>query len=273
MKTGDIQMAMFNAYIYLSIQFISGQKNLADLRKDFKLFGEQMIEYKQMTMNHLIRPMQQVVLNLLLSPGEPLLLLGRDKGKESILTKAIGENNKFLECQIYLYGCVEAYIYGDYELAITLVQKRQEMEKSTPSRNRHHGMTDFFEGLTFLAMAHQSNDRKWILSANISISAIERFAKLCPFNSEHKLLLLQAEMKSLMGEVKEASKHYELAISAAERNEFIHEQAIANERAADFFLRHNDPTRAAHHYGEAQVLFLKWGAQRKVDHLLMSIPL
>eukprot|EP00957_Ditylum_brightwellii_P008437 639167-Ditylum_brightwellii.AAC.1 len=122
-------------------------------------------------------------------------------------------------------------------------------------------------------MAHQSNNQKWILSANESISNIDHFSKLSPSNCEHKLLLLQAEMKSTMGEVEEASNKYELAISAAERGEFIYEQAIANERAAEFFLRNGYSSRAAHHYGKAHSLFLKWGAQRKVDDLLMSIAL
>mmetsp|Transcript_32347 Transcript_32347/g.48976 ORF Transcript_32347/g.48976 Transcript_32347/m.48976 type:complete len:270 (-) Transcript_32347:305-1114(-) len=269
MQTGDIQMAMFNAYVYLADNFISGQLSLAAFKKHLKVFGEQMFEHKQMVFHHLLRPIEQAVSNLLFSTGEPLLLIGRDKEQECILNKAIEQNNSFLAAQIFIFGCVEAYIYGDYELAVNFAQKRHELEFDVP----FYGMTDFFDGLSFLAMAHQSSDQKWILSANKSISNIDNFAKICPSNCEHKLLLLQAEMKSMTGEAKEAISKYELAISAAERNEFIHEQAIANERAAEFFLRHGDSSRAAHHFSEAQSLFLKWGAQRKVDDLLMSIAL
>eukprot|EP00957_Ditylum_brightwellii_P202452 15330230-Ditylum_brightwellii.AAC.1 len=272
MQTGDIQMAMFNAYIYLTNNFISGQRHLSIVRKDLNLFGEQMVEYKQMVMNHLILPIQQVVSNLLLSTGEPPIFVGKDEEQERILAQASSENNRFMASQIFIFGVVEAYIFGDYELAAALVQKRREIEQKIAKKSCFYGMTEFFDGLTFLAMAHQSNDEKWILSANNSISNVERYAKICPSNCEHKLLLLQAEMNSAMGEVEEASSKYELAVSAAERNEFIHEQAIANERAAEFFLRHDDP-RACYHYSKAQSLFLKWGAQGKVDHLLMSIDL
>eukprot|EP00957_Ditylum_brightwellii_P165223 12579775-Ditylum_brightwellii.AAC.1 len=44
-------------------------------------------------------------------------------------------------------------------------------------------------------------------------------------------------MKSITGKVKEASSKYELAISTAERNDFIHEHAIANKQADEFFLQ------------------------------------
>eukprot|EP00957_Ditylum_brightwellii_P131000 9992756-Ditylum_brightwellii.AAC.1 len=66
---------------------------------------------------------------------------------------------------------------------------------------------------------------------------MEKFASIGKSNNEHKLRLLEAEMKSRIGEEGNAIEQYKLAIAASEKNGFIHEQAIANERAADFPLR------------------------------------
>uniref|UniRef100_A0A7S4SK36 Uncharacterized protein n=1 Tax=Ditylum brightwellii TaxID=49249 RepID=A0A7S4SK36_9STRA len=118
MQTGDIQMAMLNAYMYKcsmhictwwcgqfhlwsTDNFISGQLHLAAFKKHLKVFGEQMVEYKQMVFHHLLRPMEQVVSNLLLSTGEPLLLIGRDKEQECILNKAIEQNNRYLAASFF----------------------------------------------------------------------------------------------------------------------------------------------------------------------------
>eukprot|EP00957_Ditylum_brightwellii_P066233 5026010-Ditylum_brightwellii.AAC.1 len=61
-------------------------------------------------------------------------------------------------------------------------------------------------------------------------------------------------MKSITGKVEEASIKYELAISANERNEFIHEQAIANKQAAEFLLQNGESSKAAYCYGKAHII-------------------
>eukprot|EP00957_Ditylum_brightwellii_P015518 1169045-Ditylum_brightwellii.AAC.1 len=101
---------------------------------------------------------------------------------------------------------------------------------------------------------------------------METFMQIGRSNIEHKLLLLEAEVKSKIGQKDIASQKYKLAIAAAEKNGFIHEQAIATERAADFFLRNNDKSNASLYYGRANSLYLKWGAKGKADDLCKNIP-
>eukprot|EP00957_Ditylum_brightwellii_P164103 12494958-Ditylum_brightwellii.AAC.1 len=102
------------------------------------------------------------------------------------------------------------------------------------------GATAFYDGLIFLALAHKSSQFEWTAEVSKVMSKMEGYVQIGKSNHEHKLLLLEAEIKSRIGENNEASEKYQLAIAAAEKNGFIHEQAVANERAADFFLRNND---------------------------------
>mmetsp|Transcript_1792 Transcript_1792/g.2779 ORF Transcript_1792/g.2779 Transcript_1792/m.2779 type:complete len:122 (+) Transcript_1792:599-964(+) len=120
-------------------------------------------------------------------------------------------------------------------------------------------------------MGHEKKDFKYGFLVNKALENLKRFVQLGAANCEHKLLLLQAEAKSLLGNTKDASRDYDLAIAAAEKHGFIHEHAIANERAGDFFLRNGDP-RASQYYGKAHALYLQWGAQGKADNLSKNIP-
>mmetsp|Transcript_12557 Transcript_12557/g.16819 ORF Transcript_12557/g.16819 Transcript_12557/m.16819 type:complete len:144 (+) Transcript_12557:2-433(+) len=142
------------------------------------------------------------------------------------------------------------------------------MEKQMSRKMLQNGMADFFDGLIFVAIAHKSNDIKWSVKATNAASKLEQYVKDGIDICEHKLLLLEAELEKNSGN---ALSMYDRAITVAEKNEFVHEQAIACERAADFLLRNGD-VRAAQYYGKAHNLYLQWGAQRKADHLIKNIP-
>eukprot|EP00957_Ditylum_brightwellii_P122320 9327982-Ditylum_brightwellii.AAC.1 len=191
--------------------------------------------------------------------------------QEGILAHAIKANNDMYTCHVCEFGGIEAYIFGKYELAADLALKRQEVENKMSRSTRHYGVTDFYDGLTFLAMAHKTNSSNWGFLASKAMVKIERYVQNGNINCEHRLLLFQAETKSLLGHVKDASSDYDLAIAAAEKHGFINEHAIANERAGDFCLRNGDP-RASQYYGKASALYIEWGAQGKADDLCKNIP-
>eukprot|EP00957_Ditylum_brightwellii_P007958 602953-Ditylum_brightwellii.AAC.1 len=112
-----------------------------------------------------------------------------------------------------------------------MIERRLEVEKTVSTRSHYFGMIDFYDGLVFLAMARKTNNDKWTLRAEKAMSKLERFVQIGKANCEHKLFLLQAETNSLLGENEDAIGKYESAIAVAGKNSFIHEQAIACERA------------------------------------------
>jgi len=181
------------------------------------------------------------------------------------------ENDTMLICKIYIFGIIEAYIFGEYELAADMIRKKHEVEKKLSRKTTFYGLTDFYDGLVFLAMTRKTNDMKWMSEASKAMSKLESHVQYGKANCEHKLLLLQAESKSLLGENQDAFRKYELSIAVAEKNGFIHEQAIANERLGDF-LQKNGGTGASQYYGISNSLYLQWGAQGKADHLCKNIP-
>uniref|UniRef100_A0A7S1YMJ8 MalT-like TPR region domain-containing protein n=1 Tax=Ditylum brightwellii TaxID=49249 RepID=A0A7S1YMJ8_9STRA len=265
MQTGDIQHAMFNANCAIKVGIASGL-NLKELERSIKKFGKEMIEYKQTTVYTQMQPMAWAVSDLIHSTDE------NNMERNSLLKQAVETNSLVVECDMYIFGAFVAYIYNNYDLAAYLVQKRRELEKKMSRKSFLFGLIAFYDGLIFLAMAQKSSEFEWTSEVSDVMSKIDRFVQIGKSNNEHKLLLLEAETKSRLGETDKASKKYELAIAAAEINGFVHEQAIANERAADFFLRNNDRIKASQHYGRANHLYIQWGAQGKANNLCKNIP-
>ena len=95
-----------------------------------------------------------------------------------------------------------------------------------------------------------------------------------PFRVElhkNKLLLIEAEMHYTLGEFDKAATKYEASIKAAQEHKFIHEQAIASERAGFFFLEGGMRQKSHSHFKHASECYEKWGATvlaRRVDHRL-----
>jgi hypothetical protein len=79
--------------------------------------------------------------------------------------------------------------------------------------------------------------------------------------------LYQAEMAALEGKTDQAKTAYNHAISTAARHAFLHDRALANERAGEFFLQIDDLDWATYYLRDAHQLYLDWGALAKAAHL------
>ncbi|RMD98042.1 MAG: GAF domain-containing protein, partial [Bacteroidetes bacterium] len=96
-----------------------------------------------------------------------------------------------------------------------------------------------------------------------SAEQLELWAGNCPENFEHKRLLVAAEKARLADDESNAVRFYNLAAQSAQDAGYLHEEALASELAARFFLSKGSPTYARLHLREARHLYQRWGAQRK----------
>eukprot|EP00957_Ditylum_brightwellii_P182344 13891479-Ditylum_brightwellii.AAC.1 len=180
-----------------------------------------MIEYKQMVPKDLTLALQYAILSLKKGPS---LMVCQNVQHSDLLKRAIENNNVPLGFYIYFFCGIESYIFGKYEAAASMVERRRQMEKQMSRRLLMNGMADFFDGLIFIAMARKTSDIKWSVEATNIVSKMESYAQNGTHTCEHKLLLLEAELEKNSGN---AMAIYERAIAIAEKNELVHEQAIA----------------------------------------------
>ena len=91
-------------------------------------------------------------------------------------------------------------------------------------------------------------------------------------NHQHKVDLVAAEKHRVLGNKLEAIELYEKAIAEAKANEYIQEEALANELAAKFYLNWDKEKLAAVYMQEAYYCYARWGAKAKTDDLEKHYP-
>lgn len=132
---------------------------------------------------------------------------------------------------------------------------------------------EFYEALAALILpAGDSRARKAIRSA---ARARGRLVKLCqhaPMNFSNKLCLIEAEAARLRGKTAEAAQHYDKAMELAQTHGFVHELALAQERAAAFYFERGMDRLGRHYLREAFVSYRRWGATAVLRRLQREHP-
>ncbi|MDJ1182475.1 ATP-binding response regulator [Roseofilum casamattae] len=101
---------------------------------------------------------------------------------------------------------------------------------------------------------------------------LQKFSENCSYNFLHKYQLISAEIARLNGDRMQAMELYDRAIAGAKENEYIQEEALANELAAKFYLDWGKEKIAATYMQEAYYCYTRWGAKVKTDHLEANYP-
>ncbi|HEY4352428.1 MAG TPA: GAF domain-containing protein, partial [Paraburkholderia sp.] len=98
------------------------------------------------------------------------------------------------------------------------------------------------------------------------------WASNCPATFANRVALVGAEMARVDGRDMEALRLYEEAIRLAREGGFIHNEALAYERAARFSTARSLPTVAEAYLRHARRCYLSWGADGKVRQLDQRYP-
>jgi diguanylate cyclase (GGDEF)-like protein/PAS domain S-box-containing protein len=96
---------------------------------------------------------------------------------------------------------------------------------------------------------------------------MKTWADNCPANFLHKYFLVEAERARITGKKLAAMNLYDRAIESARENKFVQHEALANERAAKFYLKLGLKKIAGFYMADALYGYKMWGADRKVRQL------
>jgi len=122
-------------------------------------------------------------------------------------------------------------------------------DSASPDQRQQH-----FEALA----AHHRRLRVW--------------AENCPENFENRAALVGAEIARIEGRELDAERLYELAIRSARANGFVHNEAVANELAARFYMGRGFDKIAHTYLRDGRYCYLRWGADGKVGQLDRLYP-
>jgi PAS domain S-box-containing protein len=101
---------------------------------------------------------------------------------------------------------------------------------------------------------------------------LQLWAENCPENFENRAALVGAEIAHLEGRELDAEHLYEQAIRSARENDFVHNEAIANELAARFYEARGFKTISHAYLQKARYCYSRWGATGKVRQIDKLYP-
>jgi predicted ATPase/signal transduction histidine kinase/tRNA A-37 threonylcarbamoyl transferase component Bud32 len=93
------------------------------------------------------------------------------------------------------------------------------------------------------------------------------WAESCPENFLDRYALVSAELARIEARVLDAERLYEQAIQSARDNGFVQNEAIAYERASEFYRARGFDLTADTYLREARACYARWGADRKVRQI------
>ena len=272
MCSGDVINAFLSSVGYLFFYYHAGLP-LGPLEKDARAYCRQMHEYKQELAYMEVLPLWQGIMNLMGRSDDPLVLSGEALDQEEFLRDAEERCIPTATQKVYLMRLQLAYYFGDINLASKMLEACEKL-MATITAHMVYEVYTFFRGLIYLEQARRTKRRKFKKKARSAITKMEKWVNDRGVNCVHKLWLLEAEYATLGGAKgsrrEKIRSAYDSSISTASRAGFLHDAALANERAGIWFQTLGDNFWASSYLSRAYELYREWGAEAKADQLNRS---
>jgi predicted ATPase len=167
--------------------------------------------------------------------------------------------------------CVAAHL-GDLATAQNAVERAQPHLANGAFASYLLAPFLFYEAwaLGVGASSHGSARVKRRLSQ--SHKKLRAWCKKAPANVMSKLRFVEAERLRSSGRLDEAARSYEAAIDEARAQSYVHEAALAHERAASLWGERGFARLAGQHLRDAQSLYRQWGAHGSAERLSAVHP-
>jgi len=173
--------------------------------------------------------------------------------------------------RVYILCLMAATYFHEYEVASGLIEGNRLLVNLFGTYLSV--LNEFFVGFVALSVAKMNTEKsKWLSIAKSCIDKLRNWCPNVPENISNKLTLLEAEMSASNGDDDNAKKLYIKAISLSKKFNFIHEEALACEKAGKYFLEKNDEVNAAQLLLRSYKAYFQWGATAKMYHLRSLYP-
>ncbi len=273
METGNFLNAGYSMVVYFDVNFLRGVE-LNTWEHEIAGYNAALAQVKQYPVRAYFDIKQQVVQNLRETVSQPDCLIGIAYDETVRIPQHHQEHDLSVIAVVYIQKLVLAYIFGNYKAAIDYIAQADRYVTAI-SGMVFVPVFHFYAALTHLAFfpSHPESEQSEMLAVAVTHQMIlQHWAHHAPMNHQHKVDLIEAEKCRVLGQKAEAIEFYDKAISGAKVNEYIQEEALANELAAKFYLNWGKEKVAADYMQEAYYCYARWGAKAKVVDLETRYP-
>ena len=272
MEIGDFLNAGYNIITYFNAHLFGGVE-LDSWKSEIEAYRDILFQKKQGAKIYLDMN-KQVVRNLRKIPVLPDCLIGSSYDETMMIPEHLQNNELTAIGYAYIYKLFLAYFFGNYTAALKYITQAKQYLMGV-SGLIFISIFHYYAALTYLAIfstVPESEQSEIITLVETHQSTLKEWAKNAPMNHQHKVDLVAAEKCRVLGQKSEAIELYEQAIAGAKENEFIQEEALANELAAKFYLTWGKEKIAADYMQAAYYCYAKWGAKAKIIDLEKRYP-
>ena len=166
------------------------------------------------------------------------------------------------------------FFAGDYAAALDAAARAQQLIWCQPTELARTEYS-FFSALAHAASCDPANAGESAQHLEVMAGRhrhLEILAENCPENYEHRAALVGAEIARLENRPLDAMHLYEQALRSAKANGFVHDEALAYERAAAFHRERGFDEFAELYLRNARACYASWGADGKVRQLDQLYP-
>ncbi|MEG4860337.1 AAA family ATPase [Microcoleus sp. K1-B6] len=273
LETGDISNACYCASFYSNYIFLSGEP-LDSVETKQSQYIQMLVNYHNESMIYKAKAGAQVVLNLQGKTKNFCLLTGEKFNEETMLPALREGQNNLVLFVVFLYKTWLNYIFKDYAISAENAVTASNYSEGAMS-TMYVPLHNFYYSLALLALyptASKVEQKKHFKKVCSLQKKMKHWALNSPGNYQHKYDLVEAEKARVLGQYEKAAQYYDRAVKGASENEYIHEAALANERAAEFYLANGRNKLAQTYLIDAYYGYIHWGATAKVKHLESQYP-
>ncbi|MEG3971560.1 AAA family ATPase [Microcoleus sp. T2B6] len=273
METGDFLHAGYNISLYFYANFFGGVE-LDNWEPEIADYSAVMAQVKQCSPQTYLDMTRQMMQNLRETISRPDCLIGTAYDETSMLPKHYQDYDLNGIAIAYIYKLLLAYVFGNYPAALNHIAQAKQYLMAV-SGMVFTPIFHFYAALTHLALFStqpEMEQTEILVQVEIYQTNLHQWAQNAPMNHLHKWYLVEAERYRVLGNKAEAIEMYDRAISLAKENQFLNEEALANELAAKFYLEWGKEKFAQLYMIEAYYCYVQWGATAKVTDLQTRYP-
>jgi signal transduction histidine kinase len=273
LDTGDLEFSALSIQIYCYFAFFSSQE-LSELENNMDTYGKAISHMNQEHIFIYNEIWHQCVLNLINCQANNYYLVCKNYNENEMVTFHIEAQDRTALNQLYLSKLILCYLFGDIcQASQNSVHAEKYLDGSTATILVPAFY--FYDSLVKLEMhSHTVNSEQKLLMDKVILNQqkMKKWAVYAPMNYQHKVNLVEAEKCRVLNQKLEAMELYDKAIAGAKENEYLQEEALANELAAKFYLELGREKVAQTYMIDAYYCYSHWGAKAKVKDLEQRYP-
>jgi signal transduction histidine kinase len=293
LDTGDVEYAGYCALNSCAHIFLIGNY-LDSVESRQAYYLDLLLKLKQEFGIYYVKIWRQLVLNLSRPTADKCCLIGESFNEGEMLPILETANNQLSLFATYLAKAILSYLFKEFAAAIENASIAERYKASAPG-HMTVAVHNFYYSLALLAQypngksqaesgsqypnAQSQTDFCRDIEQKESLAIVElnqekmkNWADRAPANYQHKYELVEAEIARVKGQNWEAMEYYDLAIAGAKKQGYVQEEALAYERAAEFYLGAGREEIGQTYMASAYYGYARWGAKTKVADLESRYP-